>query len=187
VSVKHAAAGALVGAVVAKGIPTPYIIAGALCAVLYMLFRLIIRLARVAVQWVRLSLAGQGSEGRISTLEQELATAQRQVAELRAAHAELNDVLRIAHGKVADLEDELRTKEIADKELQRPEDVDPLYRRVGLSENAPSWLVVDARRSFRRKLHPDRYPEHGKEVAHKYFVEAEVVFDRIYDARGLRA
>ena len=96
-------------------------------------------------------------------------------------------MLRIAHGKVADLEDELRTKEIADKKLQRPEDVDPLYRRVGLSENAPSWLVVDARRSFRRKLHPDCYPEHGKQLAHKYFVEAEVVFDRIYDARGLRA
>jgi len=174
-SVKHAAAGALVGAVVVKGIPTPYIIAGALCAVLYMLFRLLIRLARVVVQRVRLSLAGQGSDGRISTLEQELATAQRQVAELRTAHAELSDVLRIAHVKVADLEDELRSK-----------DVDPLYRRVGLSENAPSWLVVDARRSFRRKLHPDGYPEHGKEVAHKYFVEAEVVFDRIYDARGLR-
>jgi hypothetical protein len=68
-SVKHAAAGALVGAIVVKGIPTPYIIAGALCAVLYMLFRLIIRLARVAVQRVRLGLTGQGSDGRISTLE----------------------------------------------------------------------------------------------------------------------
>jgi hypothetical protein len=127
-SVKHAAAGALVGAIVVKGIPTPYIIAGALCAVLYMLFRLIIRLARVVVQRVRLSLTGQGSDGRISTLEQELATAQKQVAELRAAHAELNDVLRIAHGKVADLEDELRTKEIADKELQPPEE---LIRCIG--------------------------------------------------------
>jgi hypothetical protein len=27
----------------------------------------------------------------------------------------------------------------------------------------------------------------GKELAHKCFVEAEVVFNRIFDARGLRA
>jgi hypothetical protein len=195
-SVKHALAGAVVGAVVVKGIPAPFIIAGAGCALLYTLVRLLIRLGRIVVQRARrvdwLDLTGRASEVRISALEQELATAQSQVVQLEATHAELSDLLRIANGCVADLEKELRiAKEeirIAGEELRYERaEADPLYQRVGLSQNAPSWLVVDARRCFRRKLHPDRYPEHGKELAHKFFVAAEVVFDRIYDARGLRA
>ena len=62
-------------------------------------------------------------------------------------------MLRIANGCVADLEKELRIAEeeirIAGEELRYERaEADPLYQRVGLSQNAPSWLVVDARRCF---------------------------------------
>jgi hypothetical protein len=195
-SVKHAAAGALVGVIVVKGIPAPFITAGVACALLYMLLRFLVRVARGAVQRIRaidwLNLTGRPSSGRISTLEQELATAHSQVIELRATHAELSDKLRMAQECVADLKIELRNAKedilITSSGLRRsPEATDPLYGRVGLCEGAPSWLVVDARRSYRRKLHPDCYPAQAKELAHKCFVEAELVFDRIYDERGLRA
>jgi hypothetical protein len=58
-----------------------------------------------------------------------------------------------------------------------------LFRRVGLNENAPQWLVAAARRAYRAALHPDRHPFRHKSEAERRFIEAEAIFDRIV-ARG---
>ena len=59
-----------------------------------------------------------------------------------------------------------------------------LYRRVGLNENAPPWLILAARRAYRAKLHPDRYPEHHKREADLRFKLAEATFEEIAASRS---
>ena len=56
---------------------------------------------------------------------------------------------------------------------------DPLYRRVGLSDGCPDFVVAAARKAYRLKLHPDRVPERLKIAAHARFVAAEAAFDEI--------
>jgi HAMP domain-containing protein len=58
-----------------------------------------------------------------------------------------------------------------------------LFRRVGLNENAPQWLVAAARRAYQAALHPDRHPFRHKSEAERRFIEAEAIFDQIA-ARG---
>jgi len=59
-----------------------------------------------------------------------------------------------------------------------------LYRRVGLCENAPEWLVAAARRAYRAELHPDRHPAHRKQEAENRFKLAESVFEAIAAQRA---
>lgn len=59
-----------------------------------------------------------------------------------------------------------------------------LHRRVGLCENAPTWLVAAARRAYRAKLHPDRHPPSVKAEAERRFKTAEIVFDAIAAQRA---
>lgn len=54
-----------------------------------------------------------------------------------------------------------------------------LFRRVGLCENAPEWLVTAARRAYRSALHPDRHPAHRKQEADRRFKLAEATFEAI--------
>ena len=60
----------------------------------------------------------------------------------------------------------------------------PLYRRVGLDQNAPTWLVAAVRRAYRAKLHPDAHPAFRKAEAERRFKEAEGIFDQIAKLRG---
>jgi hypothetical protein len=61
-----------------------------------------------------------------------------------------------------------------------------IYRRVGLDESAPEWVVVAIRRAYRKRLHPDAHPESRKPEAERRFKEAEQVFDEIWNLRGFR-
>lgn len=54
-----------------------------------------------------------------------------------------------------------------------------LCARVGLSAQAPDWLILAARRAYRVALHPDRHPAHRKQEAERRFQEAEAIFDQI--------
>lgn len=72
--------------------------------------------------------------------------------------------------------------ELADAKRQlaeKPGAVDPLYRRVGLSDGCPNFVVAAARKAYRLKLHPDRVPERLKIAAHARFVAAEAAFAEI--------
>ncbi|HEV7334658.1 MAG TPA: hypothetical protein VGO06_01720 [Bosea sp. (in: a-proteobacteria)] len=54
-----------------------------------------------------------------------------------------------------------------------------LFRRVGLNENAPKWLISAARRAYRVALHPDKHPVHRKQEAERRLKMAEGLFDQI--------
>ena len=65
-----------------------------------------------------------------------------------------------------------------------PDSKAALFRRVGLNENAPQWLVSAARRAYRAQLHPDRHPEQHKQEAGRRFKLAEATFDEIASSRS---
>ncbi|MER2268525.1 hypothetical protein [Methylobacterium oxalidis] len=91
--------------------------------------------------------------------------------------------LKAARKRITCLEGELA--EARRRLAARPEADDPLYRRVGLNEGCPDFVVVSARRAFRAALHPDRHPEARKPAAQARFVAAEEAFTAIYKRRGL--
>jgi hypothetical protein len=59
----------------------------------------------------------------------------------------------------------------------------PVYRRVGLHENAPAWVVAAVRRAYRAKLHPDAHPTSRKAEAERRFKVAEAIFNEIAKLR----
>jgi hypothetical protein len=63
----------------------------------------------------------------------------------------------------------------------------PLFRRVGLDEGAPEWVVVAVRRAYRKRLHPDAHLEGRKTEAERRFKEAEQAFDDIWKLRGFHS
>ena len=60
-----------------------------------------------------------------------------------------------------------------------------LFRRVGLDEGCPDFVLKAVRTAYRKQLHPDIRPAHEKEEAERRFKEAEVVFDRLFRLRKL--
>src|SRR5215213_8174257 len=111
----------------------------------------------------------------IVSMEQEVAALQD---DLDHARRELVQ----AHSRVCDLEREveaLRTSApLGESSGNR------LYRRVGLHEDAPAWVVAAVRRAYRAKLHPDAYPAFRKAIAEQRFKEAEGIFAQISKLRG---
>jgi hypothetical protein len=59
-----------------------------------------------------------------------------------------------------------------------------LYRRVGLDEGCQSFVIKAVQSAWRKKLHPDRYPEHQRREAERQFKEAEAIFEEIKRLRG---
>jgi chromosome segregation ATPase len=60
-----------------------------------------------------------------------------------------------------------------------------IFRRVGLDEKCPDFVMKAARKAYRVELHPDRRPDSQKAEAENRFKEAEAVFDEIYRLRHL--
>jgi hypothetical protein len=105
----------------------------------------------------------------IEQLETDLKEARREANALRAEKERLERDLEKA--KVA--ESHNRTN--------------PLFRRVGLDENAPEWVVLAVRRAYRKHLHPDAHPAGRKIKAERRFKAAEQVFDEISKLKGFRS
>jgi hypothetical protein len=61
----------------------------------------------------------------------------------------------------------------------------PIFRKVGLDESCPDFVVKAVRTAYRKQLHPDARPSHQKTEAERRFKDAEAVFDEIYWLRGL--
>jgi hypothetical protein len=59
-----------------------------------------------------------------------------------------------------------------------------LYPRVGLDEGCQSFVIKAVQSAWRKKLHPDRYPEHQRREAERRFKEAEAIFEEIKRLRG---
>jgi multidrug resistance efflux pump len=105
---------------------------------------------------------------RIEQLETDLREARKEANVLRAANERLECDLKNA------------------KAAQTTNRSNPLFRRVGLDECAPEWLVMAVRRAYRKRLHPDAHPEGQKAEAERRFKEAEGVFDEIWKLRGFQ-
>jgi len=106
---------------------------------------------------------------QIEQLEADLMEARRQADTLRDVNERLERDLKNARAAATH---------------ERP---NPLFRRVGLDEKAPEWLVVAARRAYRSRLHPDRHPENRKQEAEARFKLVEEVFAEIWRIRGFRS
>ena len=106
---------------------------------------------------------------QIEQLETDLKEARREANALRAAKERLERDLKNA------------------KAAQTTNRSNPLFRRVGLDEGAPEWVVVAVRRAYRKRLHPDAHPEGRKTEAERRFKAAEQVFDEIWRVKGFRA
>ena len=97
----------------------------------------------------------------------------------------LSEALTRSLERSAELEQELERLK-ANQRSSRSAQGDPLYRKVGLHEAAPDWLIVAARRAYRGRLHPDRHPQHRAQ-AHDRYLRAEAVFDAIAEQRAAKA
>jgi hypothetical protein len=106
---------------------------------------------------------------QIEQLEANLKDTQREADALRTAKERLEHDLKNAK---------------AAKMCNRP---NPLFRRVGLDESAPEWVVMAVRRAYRKRLHPDAHPEGRKREAERRFKEAEQVFADIWRLKGFQS
>jgi hypothetical protein len=59
---------------------------------------------------------------------------------------------------------------------QSHSELQALYRRVGLSETCPEFVLDAAHRAYRKALHPDLQPPRQKLAAERRFKEAEATF-----------
>ncbi len=96
--------------------------------------------------------------------------------------AELRSELRIAHAHIEFLQE--RLEEASQAPSSPSTSGDPLYRRVGLDQDAPKWVIETVRREYRRRLHPDGKPPGQKAEAERRFKQAEEVFGEIWTMRG---
>jgi hypothetical protein len=106
-----------------------------------------------------------GLRGRVEELERDLKDALEKVATLKARNERLDRDLQAARTAAANSRS------------------DPLFRRVGLDEAAPDWVVTAVRTAYRKRLHPDVHPQRRKPEAERRYKEAEGVFDEILRVR----
>jgi hypothetical protein len=106
---------------------------------------------------------------KIEELEHDLKEARREASVLRLAKERLERDLQRARA------------------TQAGNRSNPLFRRVGLDENAPEWVAVAVRKAYRKRLHPDVHPASRKADAERRFIEAETVFTEIWRVKGFRS
>ena len=107
-----------------------------------------------------------GLRGRVEELQRDLKEALEKVATLQSRNERLERDLQVARA------------------AQAHSRSSPLYRRVGLDESAPDWVVKAVRAAYRKRLHPDVHPETWKAEAERRFKAAEAVFAEIRRVRG---
>jgi hypothetical protein len=105
---------------------------------------------------------------RVEELERDLIEARRE-----------SDVLR---GRNEQLELDIR----AAKATTQADSTNSIYRRVGLHQDAPEWVIVAVRKAYRKRFHPDGYSAGQKTEAERRFVQAEQVFSEIGRIRGIQ-
>ena len=138
--------------------------------------------------WARLRQAyetGTVLETLVALTTPEVAVAARLRAErsvLEHEIAGLNGELTQARSRVAELEAQVATMRAS--AAQASGSGNRLYRRVGLHEDAPAWVIAAVRRAYRAKLHPDAHPAFRKAEAERRFKQAEAIFDQIANLRG---
>jgi hypothetical protein len=102
-------------------------------------------------------------------LRAEKAAADRRAADLEVVLLQARNTIRLLQQQVA---------------TATARDGHSIFRRVGLDESCPDFVLKAVRTAYRKQLHPDARPAHEKAEAERRFKEAEAVFDTIYVLRG---
>jgi hypothetical protein len=93
---------------------------------------------------------------------------------------EMRRYLAIAAEEIAVLRKRLADAEAEIKHLKETPADGSAHARVYLTPNAPLWLIVEARRAFRRRYHPDKQTDPAKrQNAEEIFKRAEEVFESL--------
>jgi hypothetical protein len=96
---------------------------------------------------------------------------EKKVADLQSVLLQARDTIRWQERKLASMS---------------PKGGNTLYRRVGLDEGCPDFVLKAVRTAYRKQLHPDARPAHEKEEAERRFKEAETVFTNLFALRKIR-
>jgi hypothetical protein len=107
----------------------------------------------------------------LARLRIEKEAAEKKVADLQSVLIQARDTIRWQERKLASV---------------AAKGGNPLYRRVGLDEGCPDFVLKAVRTAYRKQLHPDARPAHEKEEAERRFKEAETVFASLFTLRKIR-
>jgi hypothetical protein len=125
-------------------------------------------------------------------LRTEKEAARRRAAKARATLVQTKALLREQTERRADLEESLAQASALIQRLRAQLANTPtgschqLYRRVGLDEKCPEFVLMAVRKAYALELHPDRKPDHQKKAAEERLKVANATFDEIYKLRGLK-
>lgn len=93
---------------------------------------------------------------------------------------EVRRYLAIAAEEIAVLRKRLQDAEAELKNFRETPADSSQHARVYLTPNAPLWLIVEVRRAFRRRYHPDKQTDPAKrQQAEDIFKRAEEIFDSL--------
>lgn len=107
---------------------------------------------------------------------------ERQIADAAASphgveQGDLKHQLSLARREITALRARLALHEPAGAPGLAP-DLDRLldYARLGLTPEAPRWLVIEVRKAYRRRHHPDRFIGDERRAAERQFQALEKLF-----------
>jgi hypothetical protein len=104
--------------------------------------------------------------------------------ESAAALAEAQEQLRHAEQRIEALRRTLASVGRSHRTQTHRSDAQSPYRRVGLAEDCPDFVLNAVQKAYRVNLHPDLKPAAQKPQAEKRFKQAEAAFDQIRRLRG---
>jgi hypothetical protein len=105
--------------------------------------------------------------------------------ESAAALAEAQKQLRHAEERIEALRRTLASRGGSHASQTHRSDAQSPYRRVGVAEDCPDFVLRAVQKAYRVNLHPDLKPPHAKAGAERQFKEAEAAFAEIRRLRGL--
>jgi hypothetical protein len=142
----------------------------------------------IARAWAAEFSLRQAAAQRLS-LERELQRRCNLDAQLQAAQSSLQEaneeILKVTIA-LREAEDDLRKERNRKKPDSTAGTPNPIFRRVGLDEKCPDFVLKAVRTAYRRALHPDTQPDARKAEATRRFQDSEAAFDEIYRLRGLQ-
>jgi hypothetical protein len=106
-------------------------------------------------------------------------------AESAAALKEAQEQLRHAEERIEALRRTLASVGRSHASQTHRSDAQSPYRRVGLAEDCPDFVLKAVQKAYRANLHPDLKPAAQKSEAEKRFKQAEAAFEEIRRLRGL--
>jgi hypothetical protein len=117
----------------------------------------------------------RATEEKAATLQAELLRVQAKLRRYEQRAADLQSSLLEAHNTI-----QWQQQKLATSNSGRGH---PLYRRVGLDEHCPAFVLQAVRHAYAKQFHPDLRPPHEKDQAQERLKQANAIFDQIAELR----